>query len=170
MDAGEILFTEKIQITAEDEAQSLAEKLTALGSRLLPRVLLDFAEGKIIPQAQDEATASYCRKITKAEGEILWEQFTAEGIVRRVKALAGRGGAFTFWRGERLKILQSERLQGGADINYPSGTVFEHAKKICVAAKEGSVVLEIIQPEGKRAMRAEEFVAGRREFVGSKLV
>jgi len=167
MDAGEILHQEKIKIELDDDAFTLAQKLTKRGSEILPQILQADLNNEITSQIQNEAQAIYCRKIEKNAGEIQWQQKTAQEIEWQIRAYIIRPTSFIFWRGQQLKIVKAKASD--LSISLISGTIFKQENEICVATKKGSVILQEVQLAGKRKMSIKEFIAGHQDFIGDIL-
>ena len=74
MDEGPILTNSKLQITNDITAKKLAEKLAELGGKLLVEIIPKWIDGEIKPQLQDHSKATYCKKITKEDGLINWNE------------------------------------------------------------------------------------------------
>lgn len=109
LDSGPVLARAQIPILAIDTTGSLTTKLSWLGARLLLEVLVHWTRGELTPRPQNEAEASYCRSITKEEGEIDWRQ-PAIDIWRRVRAFNPWPGCYTRWQGKKLDIIEAEPL------------------------------------------------------------
>ena len=90
LDTGPVLLEEAIEIAQEDTAQTLHDRLAALGGRLIVRAL----EEPCPPQPQDEARATYAAKIDKREAQIDWRE-PADLIERKVRAFNPVPGAAT---------------------------------------------------------------------------
>ncbi len=171
MDTGPILTQKSLSISAEDTTGSLTARLAQVGAELLMEALPLWLEGKIIPQQQDEARASYTKIIAKEDGEMDW-RLTALELWRQVRAFEPWPGCYTWWQGKRLKINEAISLPGekpgeaGKVIALPQGA----KASIGVETRDGILGIIRVQLEGKRAMSAEEFVRGQRDFVGSRLL
>jgi methionyl-tRNA formyltransferase len=171
LDTGPILTQRDLTVTSDDTSQSLGERLARLGAELLSDTLPDWLAGKIQPQPQDEALATYAPKIDKEQGRIDWTQ-PADKVVRKVRAFYPWPGAFTYWRDEPLKVLRAT-----ADMAYRSaeesrllpGSVGDWSGGPAVVAGEGLVHLYEVQAAGKRPMAADAFARGARDFVGARL-
>jgi methionyl-tRNA formyltransferase len=168
MDTGPVLAQERVPILPEDTTGSLLVKLADLGTRLLLDVLPRWVAGEIVPQPQDETKATYSRIVTKDEGELDWSRPAVE-LWRRVRAFQPWPGAYTFWNGKLLKVLQAVPMP---DLDAEPGevrTVKSQPAQLAVQTAAGSLGLVEVQIEGKRALSAEEFARGARGFVGSRL-
>jgi len=173
LDTGPILARAQIPISAQDTTGLLTTKLSLIGARLLQEVLSHWLRGELTPQPQNEAQASYCRSITKEEGEIDWH-LPAIDIWRRVRAFHPWPGCYTRWRGRQLKIIEAVPLTG--ERTFKAGRVVEPASvpegsKAAFGVYTGDGVLGVsrVKLEGKRAISAAEFLRGQREFIGAVL-
>ncbi len=167
MDTGPILAQSRVKIGAEDTTGTLEERLAALGAELLLDTLPRWLDSTIEARAQDDSKATYTRPISSEDAVIDWE-LPAADIWYRIRAFNPRPGARTYWKGNLLKILRAcpERNWKGGE---KAGEVVELPTGVGVACGQGALALKEIQLAGKRAMGAEEFVRGQREFVGSVL-
>ena len=102
------------------------------------------------------ASPTYADKLTVEEFALDWEQPAAD-LARVVRAGNPRPGAWTTDHGGRLKIWRARALSAGIDA--PPGTVFGHTR---VATGDGALELIEVQPEGRRVMPANAWLAGRR--------
>jgi methionyl-tRNA formyltransferase len=166
MDTGPIIAQRRTPIHPDDTTASLSARLAELGAELLLEVLPGWLSGELTPQPQDDAQATYCGLIRKEDGGIDWTQ-PAEFIARQVRAYNPWPGAFTFWRGQRLKVLRARPVEAPTDS--PPGTVTLVERLPGVITGEGVLLLEEVQLAGKRAMPADVFIRGHRDFVGSRL-
>ena len=173
MDTGPVLARAQIPITAEDTTGSLTTKLALIAARLLQEVLVRCLRGELIPQPQDEAKATYCRQISKEQGEIDWH-LPAIDIWRRVRAFQPWPGCYTKWQGKRLEIIEAVLVPG--ETNLDAGRVVALSpvtgeSKAAFGVHTGDGILGVVrvQLEGKRAMSAAEFLRGQRQFIGVRL-
>jgi methionyl-tRNA formyltransferase len=165
LDTGPMLAQERVPIACGDDAQTLHDKLAALGARMIVAALSDLAAGRAHAVPQPEAGATYARKITKNDTQIDW-QGDAGGIERLVRALRPHPGAVTRWRGEALKIwaARCEPVLGAP------GTVLQAGNEgIVVASGKGSLRVLELQRAGGRRLAAGEFLRGCPIAVGERL-
>jgi len=171
LDTGPILARAQIPISPQDTTGSLTAKLSQIAAWLLQEVLVHWTKGELSPQPQNEAEATYCSSIAKAEGEIDWH-LSAINIWRRVRAFHPWPGCNTRWRGRQLKIIEA--------VPLPEETRLEAGRVVALTpAKEGAVfgiytgdgILGVlrVQGEGKQAMSAAEFLRGQKQFIGATL-
>lgn len=166
VDSGPILRAEKVVIGDRETTGQLTERLSNMGGRLLVETLGDWAAGLIDPKPQNHALATFSQKATKADGQIDWT-LPAEVIDRRIRACHPWPGAFTTWSGRTLKIIEAEPL--GDDLGDP-GLVGRGPEGIVVQAGAGQLLLRKLQPEGRRPMDIQAFLAGHPSFLGTILV
>jgi len=172
LDTGPILSQATCPISPQDTRESLRAKLAQLGADLmmdtLPRWLAaeDMAN-EIEPQPQDHGQATYCRIIAKEDGLIDWSRSAVE-IWRRSRAYYPWPGAYTYWRGKLLKVLSVEVLPLWSGGEEP-GRVMALDEGLAVATGAGALLLGEVQLAGKKALSAEAFARGQRDFVGSVL-
>jgi len=173
LDTGPVLARAQIPVSAQDTTGSLTAKLSQIGARLLQEVLPRWLRGELTPQPQNEAEATYSSVITKGEGEVDWH-LSATEIWRRVRAFQPWPGCYTWWRGKRLEIIEAVPLP--QDGNFEVGQVVAlpptaERSKAAFGICTGDGILGVcqVQPEGKRAMAAAEFLRGQREFIGTVL-
>ena len=170
MDTGPLLARAQIPISPLDTTGSLTTRLSLLGARLLLEALCYYSRGELTPRTQDEAEATYCRPITKEEGEIDWNM-AAVDIWRRVRAFYPWPGCYTRWRGKKLDIIgavpvtEAGSFKVGEVVMLPAGS----AAAFGVHTGDGVLGVSGVRLEGKRAISAADFLRGQREFIGAIL-
>ncbi len=158
MDSGDILLQEAEPILETDTAQSLHDRLSDKGGRLLLQTLRTLRRGDLLPLPQDPSLASYAPPLKKEQGEISWE-LSAQEIDCWVRGLSPWPGAYSFLQGKRLLIhrvsLDSLEMTGNP------GTITSLAGgRIQVQTGQGLLSLLEIQMEGHRRMSSEELLRG----------
>lgn len=165
LDTGPTYTSRAVYIEDGDTAGSVYEKLGRAGGEALVDVLDALEAGTIEPTRQNEDAATYVEKITRADMEIDWSRPVRE-IAAQVRGLSPYIGAFTRANGRRLKVWKARVSEGG---DGPGTTVIE-GERLMVSCGTGMLELIEVQPEGKRRMRAAEFVRGyRQQLDGKKL-
>lgn len=155
LDTGDMLLVKEIEIDDAMTAGEYHDILAQLGADAVSEFL---ASDGVEAVPQDDSLATYAAKIEKSETEI---DFSADNktVYNKIRGLSPYPCAFAFVGGKRMKLI-SARLGNG------KGTVGEvisaTADGIEIACGEGSVVITVLQPEGKRRMTAAEFLAGNR--------
>jgi methionyl-tRNA formyltransferase len=165
LDTGPILASRAIPIRPDDTTATLTERLAHLAAELLIERLPAWLRGEIIPTPQDDAQATYAPEIAKAEGVIDWSA-NATAIDRHIRAMSPWPGAFTHLHGERIAILQARPLAADAPPDAPPGTIVKAEEGLAVVTGQGLLLLEQIQPAGKRPMSPDAYVCGHPDCVG----
>ncbi len=164
LDTGDILLKRELAIEADDNSGTLTPKLADIGANLLLETVQGLAEGTLIRHPQDSSLATLAPALLPEDGIIRWQE-NAVMICSRIRGVTPKPGATAFYQGKRIKIIAAEPAIGDWDMQN-NGT-FVSAKQALVSAGEASVVrLITVQPEGKRAMGAEEWMRGNRIAIG----
>lgn len=159
LDAGAMFAKVTIPIGLDATSAGVERELAAQGGDLLVDVVDRMAEGSATEQPQDDARATYAPKITREEGLVDWGR-PAAAIHNQVRGLTPWPHAWTHLDGARL-ILTKTAVEPSADTGS-IGEVLEAAgDAVRVRAGDGVVRILGLQAEGKRAMTAREFLAGR---------
>ena len=168
MDTGPILAQEEARISAVDTTGSLSSRLADVGAGLLLKTLPLWLGGELRPRVQDESRATYSKGITGEDAEIDWHLSALE-LWRRVRAYNPWPGCYTSWRTRRLKIHEAMPCDS-AERGEP-GEVIALAERPGVGVITGHGILGLgqIQLEGKHKMSVDDFVRGKRDFIGSVL-
>jgi len=153
LDTGPVYSRTVCTIGSHETAGELRARLVAAGTRLLVETLPAIPTTRPRPQSGEP---TYADKLTVEEFELDWTRPAAD-LARVVRAGNPRPGAWTTDHGTRLKIWRARPLSAGIDA--PPGTVFGHTR---VATGDGALELVEVQPEGRRVMPANAWLAGRR--------
>jgi methionyl-tRNA formyltransferase len=167
LDTGPMLVQEALPIGPRETAAMLHDRLAALGADMLRRRLDDILAGRIQPVLQPDTGFTYAPMIAREEGEIDWSRDAAE-LDRLVRAMTPWPGAYTWWNGQPFKIVRARPAAGELPDGLP-GEVVHAAEGLVVLVAGGGLVLEEVQPAGKRAMPAGDFARGHPDWVGSVL-
>lgn len=165
MDTGPVIDRAELPILPTDTSATLHDKLAALGGEVLRRALPRYLAGELRPVAQASEGVVLAPMIQKEDGQLDFTRPAVE-LERRLRAFTPWPGAFTRLQGALLKIHQAKVREGKGE----AGTVLAVGPSgLEVACGQGSLLLEALQPEGKRVMSARDFLAGRSVAVGAKL-
>lgn len=160
LDTGPILNQRSIPITDDDTAGSLFEALSKLGAQLLVETLPPYLAGELSPKAQDDSLATYAPMLDREDGKLTFNR-SAEGLARKVRAFHPWPGTYTFWKDKRLIIHRAH----AEDVTSPGVgvlTVFENQPAI--GTTRGILVLDRVQPAGKRGMSGKAFLHGAKDW------
>jgi methionyl-tRNA formyltransferase len=128
------------------------DTLSSLGAKILGDTLIDFADGKITPQKQDDSQSSYVKEIDKSDGEINWNKSALE-IERQIRAYNPWPSAFSHLEGKLLKIIKSQIIEN-TDNNLEIGQIFEQNDGLAVKCGQNALLILELQLEGRKAMDA----------------
>jgi methionyl-tRNA formyltransferase len=163
LDTGPVRLAESLPILADDTAQTLHDRLAALGAKLILRVLDEWPPAR----PQDPARATYAAKIDKSEARIDWSA-PAAAIERAIRAYDPVPGAQTLWRGQVLKIWRAAPSADDAGGAAP-GTVLEAGGGVLrVATGAGSLRLLELQRAGGKRLPVSGFLAGAALAAGDR--
>lgn len=162
IDSGNIIAQKEVEITDQDNFESLYNKLKIEGSGFLPRIITDIFNNSYETNKQDVSTAESpdAPKIFPDDFKIDWSK-SAESIHNQVRGLAPKPGAFCLFNDKRLKII--ETTFENTDTNNSFGEIVEIDRKnnsISVATGKGILRLHRVQPEGKAAIDTTSFING----------
>jgi methionyl-tRNA formyltransferase len=156
LDTGPMLSQHPLAIADDDDAQTLHDKLAALGADAIVHALAELSAGRAQRVPQPEAGASYARKIGKQDAEVDWARPSVE-IERQIRALRPTPGARTQLRGEQVKLWRARRAAG----NGPAGSVLQAgADGLRVACGEAALLVTELQRAGGTRLAAAEFLRG----------
>lgn len=160
LDTGDILLERKIDILPAETGGSLHDRLgeTAPTALLEALQLLEHGDAPRVPQ--DNALATHSPKLNREDGLIDWNE-SAEAIERKIRAFNPWPGAFTIMAGDpdtsrNLKVFSASIV----DLSGKPAEILPSEGQIIVAAGQHALLLGEVQPEGKRRMKAEEFLRG----------
>ena len=151
------VMTERIRPT--DTSGDLLDRLAVAGAPLLVATLDGIADGSLRPQPQPADGVSLAPKLTVADAELRFDQ-PALAIDRRARACTPEPGAWTSFRGDRLK-LGPVALEPSADPLRPAELRTDRAG-VLVGTGTVPVRLGTVQPAGKRPMPAAGWANGAR--------
>ncbi len=169
LDSGPILTQEATTIEKCENAGSLHDRLSTLGARLLVETITLLRKSQIKPVPQDESLATYAKPISKDELIINWNQ-PADSIIRTIRAFDPVPGAYTFWQGKRLKCFDACYSEWTTSGGKPGAVLGLENGKVLVKASDGNAVtIGELQLEGRKKLKAEEFLRGTKNFTGTVL-
>ena len=161
IDTGDILTQSEVVIEDTDTDLSLEEKLSKVGAELIVKTLQKLEAGTLTATKQDDSKSCYAKLLTKAMGQIDWNQ-SAISIDRQVRGLYSWPGAYTSCKGKMLKIWQAKPVEeeGIAAYSMPGSIAKVTKNEIFVQTGDGVLCLQEVQLEGKKRMKVHDFLLG----------
>ncbi len=159
MDTGDMLLKTEVEITPEDNFETLHDKMAAAGASLLLETIAGLESGMIqrIPQKEEDAT--YAPMIDKETGHISWEKGGQE-IINLMRGLTPGPGAYTHYEGEPLKLFRAE-AENGAFPDAEFGEIVEVTKQaFAVKCGDGVLWVRELQARGGKRMSADAYLRG----------
>ncbi|MBU0721216.1 methionyl-tRNA formyltransferase [bacterium] len=161
LDTGDIIKIQTIDVADDEMVETLFERLTQTASDLTIDVLQNF--DSFTPQKQDDSLATHCSKITKADGEVSFDN---------ASALYNKYRAFTPWPGIFLSSglkLKKIILEEAKSINESAKIIAIDSESIVVGCKEGSIRIFSVQPASKKEMSVLSYINGKRLTLADNL-
>jgi len=168
MDTGPILHVREMPIGREDTAETMFSRLSILGAEALREALRNLQEGTLDVTPQDAALATYAPMLTKEHGRIDWSRPAGE-VRNLVRGMTPWPSAFTLHAGKTLKVLASAVAGESGAVARAGEVVGLGRDGIAIACGEGVLRLQVVQPEGGKAMDAWAYAHGRRVATGERL-
>ncbi len=172
LDTGPVYGTLTEPVRPTDTAGDLLGRLAESGAELLLAVLDAIASGEAHAVPQPADGVSLAPKLTVDDARVRWTD-PDFAVDRRARACTPAPGAWTTFRGERLKVLPVARLNGAdlpeSALRLGPGEIVADPAGILVGTATRPVRLGEVQPAGKRAMPAGDWARGARVVAGERL-
>lgn len=160
LDTGDILFQRAIPIHIDDTAESMFERLSALGAEMTVEILDRIAAGDITPTPQDSSAATHAPMLNKEISVIDWNK-PALQVHNLIRGLYSWPIALTSLGGKKVKIFRAHPGESGGEAGKVIAT-----DPLTVACAQGSIIIEELQLEGKKRMDAKTFLVGHPLHIG----
>jgi methionyl-tRNA formyltransferase len=160
LDTGPMISKRAIPIEAGDTTGSLLDKMAKLGAELLVETLPAYLGGDLYPQSQDDSQATYAPLLSKSDGELDFSQ-SAAVLARKVRAFNPWPGTFFKWSGSNLKVHAAYPVE---KVSVVAGQQMIHNHFPAVGTSDGILVLEQLQPAGKKPMAGDVFLRGAKDW------
>jgi methionyl-tRNA formyltransferase len=158
LDQGEILLSAEMEILDQDNYESLENKAIKTGLELQKQLLTMLEKGHDIKgSAQPSGNYFYARKINERDEKINWKRSRKE-IQNLIRALNPRVGAYTLFKGKRIKIFDAKPMPCQDKVS--PGTILIQNKKILVRANDAFLKIDQLKPEGKNIISSQDFING----------
>ena len=168
LDTGDMLLKKATPITDGDNFETLHNRLAILGGEAIVEALDLIETGRAVFEKQDSALSNYADKITKADCLLDFTQ-PARKVFDRVRGLSPIPLSFCRKeKGKMIKIISAELTDDGKIYGEPGEVVSVDNGMISVACGDGRLDITSVLPEGKKRMKAEDFIRGRGVAKGEK--
>ena len=158
MDTGKIIYQKKVDINESDNFESLSNKLSNLGAKVILKALNSIEDGAYNLFEQDNTLSTRAPKISKEMLRIKWD-WPAVKINNWIRGLSPKPGMTTIFRKKKIKIIKSDVTDQLAK-GVPG--IVSNVNKSLLEIYTGNGLLSIkeLQQEGKKCLSIEEFLKG----------
>ena len=166
MDTGDVALKSAVNIGPEDTTGNLHDKLSSLGAEMIVEVISSIIKGTAKRTLQDETGTTAAPPLQREEERIDWCAGAAT-VHNLVRGMNPWPGAYTLLHGTRLKIWSGQAAAGrGSDC----GIILQaDTEGILVATGDGAYRIAMLQPPGKKPMKAADFLRGNPLSEGTRL-
>jgi methionyl-tRNA formyltransferase len=166
LDTGPVLGRLTETIRPRDTSGELLQRLAVAGSGLLVATFDALERGELVPEPQPAEGVSLAPKLDVDDARVDWSA-PAFAVDRLVRGCTPAPGAWTTWRGERLKVLPVEPVEAPT-LPLP-GELLAGRREVLVGTGTVPVRLGEVQPHGKKVMAAADWARGVRPEAGERL-
>ncbi len=175
MDTGDMILQEEVEIGENETTGELWKRLSKIGANLLVETLKKIENGTA-PRKKQPSDFTMAPMLNKEMARIDWENKTAKEIKNLVRGLNPIMGAYTTYKGKKIKIWRAGCIELNDFIedhpefseyvsnleNMAEGAVIYSDIKngLFVKAKEGILILQEVQAENAKKMSVQDFLRG----------
>lgn len=156
LDTGDMLIKRATEIGENETYEELYARLSAMGGEVLAETIDAVEKGTLKPEVQDDSLSCYSPMIRKEMSALDFSKSAAE-VHNTIRGVTG----FTMLDGKRLKVFRSEVAQGSFD-GAENGAVVDTASFAVKCGDGKAVIFREVQPEGKKRMKTEDFLRGKK--------
>jgi methionyl-tRNA formyltransferase len=155
MDEGPLLATQPVPVDPADSAATLGPRLAEIAAPLLVETVTEYARGRLTPVPQPAEGVSLAPKLSAQDVRVNWSG-TATDIHNLIRGANPEPGAWTTFRGRRIKLLEA----APSEAQLPKGHVELGHDGLQVGCGEGALLVSRAQLQGKRALPGTELGRG----------
>ena len=167
LDTGDMLLTNKVEVTPDMTSGELYEILKVTGADLLSNTINELAQGNIKPKKQDDSKSSYASMLNKDIAKINWN-LSAQKIHNLIRGLNPWPIATTSYGDLTMKIYKSH-VENVNSEKVPGTIISVDKNGIKVATEEGVLVIEKLQFPNGKPLFVEQFINGNKIDIGTIL-
>ncbi len=161
LDTGPMLAKSSIRIKPDDTTDSVLAALSTLGADLLLETLPKHIDGTLTAQPQPAEGSTYAPMLKKEDGLLDFTRPAIE-LERRVRAMNSWPGAWFEWKGNPLKVRRASVVSVRPGLASGDRLIVEG--RPAVMSADSALVLEEVQPSGKKVMMGKSFLSGARDW------
>ena len=163
LDTGDMLIKRATEIGENETYEELYARLSAMGGEVLAETIEAIGKGALNPEVQDDSLSCYSPMIRKEMSALDFSKTAAE-VHDTIRGVTG----FAMLGGKRIKVYRSE-ISDNIAPDAENGSVVD-TKRFTVKCGDGKCVTFLeVQPQGKKRMKTEDFLRGRKLAEGEKL-
>jgi methionyl-tRNA formyltransferase len=157
LDAGPAILTITTPIALDETAGELQLRLSELGATAIVEALALVGLGMAKEVPQDEALATYAKKIERADARI---DFTAPAAVvaHAIRAYDPKPGAWAIHRDGEVRLFGATLSEA---TGAPGAVLSATAEGLVIACGSGAIRIAEVHPAGKRRQQIAEWLRGR---------
>lgn len=163
LDTGDILKKAEIDISENETAGQLHDRLSELGAELLLETIKDLKSNSLVPQKQDDAKSCYAPMLDQEMSIIDWSKEDSREIHNLIRGLNPWPVAKTSLEGKKIKIYSSEI---SSNCNGTPGEIIKLDPFTIACRNNTALIIHELQLEGKKRMSSRDFINGRRLELG----
>ena len=158
MDAGDMLLKASTPISPDDTAETVHDRLMALGAQTLLDTLDALEKGTLVRIPQNGEEATFAPMLTREDGRMDWS-LPAKTLYDRARGMTPWPGSFTYAGGEVLKLAEIRFGTQGSDAAPGTVLIIDGAPEV-VCGDGRTLRIGALQPPGKRMMPAAAYLNG----------
>lgn len=157
VDTGNIILQEKLDIRENDTFGEIYDKLSVIGANLVLETVREIEKGEVKIMEQKDEHSTPAPKIFKEDCRIDWRK-SSEEIHNFIRGLSPHPTAFSTLDGKIFKIYRTLKTEKVS--NSPAGTLIKEGKKLFVNTNDNMLEILELQLEGKKRVKAIDFLNG----------
>jgi methionyl-tRNA formyltransferase len=166
LDTGPVFGTVTEPVGPRDTAGDLLARLAVSGAGLLAATVHAIDTGTVRAQPQPADGVSFAPRIEPDDARVDWT-LPANVVDRRIRGVTPAPGAWTTWRGERLRLGPVQPVPEVNDL--APGELRAERAGVLAGTGRGAVLLGDVQPPGKRMVPAADWARGARPEPGARV-
>ena len=156
VDTGNIYLQKKVEIKPDDNFESLHDRMSEFGSRVVLKTVDMIDSGNYELKSQDDLLASPAPKITKEICKIDWNK-PAKEIHNLIRGLSPIPGAYFEFKDKIVKVYKSEVIERD---NLKPFQIHQTKTELIIGCGKNALNILELQQQGKKRMGIEEFLRG----------